>query len=95
MPPLLWPHRNAVGNGTTQQLVHRCLVVGIRTLCGEVAVAGISHQQALAFQITAIIQVMIVNTRFITSLGIQSQFTIFYLCFLTSFIIDTIYTKKN
>jgi hypothetical protein len=33
--------------------MHRHFIVGIQALCGEVAVAGIAHQQALAFQVTA------------------------------------------
>ena len=48
---LLWPHRNAVGNRISQQLVHRRIRVGIHTRGGEVAVAGIAHQQALTLQI--------------------------------------------
>ncbi len=41
------------GNGTSQRMIHRHFIVGIHALCGEVAVAGIAHQQALAFQVTA------------------------------------------
>ena len=39
--PLPWPHRNAVGNRTSQQLLHWRIRVGIHALCAEVAVAGI------------------------------------------------------
>jgi hypothetical protein len=34
-------------------MIHRHFIVGIHALGGEVAVAGITHQQALAFQVTA------------------------------------------
>ena len=34
-------------------MMHRHFIVGIDALCGEAAVAGIMHQQAPAFQVTA------------------------------------------
>jgi hypothetical protein len=34
-------------------MMHRRFIVDIDALCGEVAVAGIVHQQTLAFQVTA------------------------------------------
>ena len=33
-------------------MIHRHFIVGIHALGGEVAVAGIAHQQALALQVT-------------------------------------------
>jgi hypothetical protein len=49
---LLWSDRDAVGNSTSQQLIPWRIRFGIHALYSEVAVAGIAHQQALAFQIT-------------------------------------------
>ena len=34
-------------------MIHRLFIVGIHALGGEIAVAGITHQQALALQVTA------------------------------------------
>jgi hypothetical protein len=41
---LLWPHRNAVGNGAAEQMVHGFFIVLICCIRGEVTVAGIAHQ---------------------------------------------------
>jgi hypothetical protein len=48
----MWSHGNAVGNGASQQMIQRRIRVGTHTLCGEVAVASIAYQQALALQVT-------------------------------------------
>ncbi len=38
-------------NGTSQQMIHRRIRVGIHTLCAEIAILGIAYQQALTLQV--------------------------------------------
>ena len=51
--PLLWPDGNAVGYGMSEQVMRRIVIRCVYSLCGEVAVAGISFQQAASRQVAA------------------------------------------
>lgn len=47
LAPCLWPDGDAVGDGVSQQLIHRIFAHDIR---GQVAILGIPFHQTLPFQ---------------------------------------------
>jgi len=50
LAPLLWSHGDAVGDGMAQQMMQRVFIGAVYGVRGEIAVAGVAHQQSLAFQ---------------------------------------------